>query len=103
MLKFVLTTLVIVFALSLEANAQSKPLKGPAYKNASPSEKYKGSSAVLVRDNQSKPKGPEAKNQKQWDIDRSDYQAIKIDELKGKNTKGLKGPAYKNYKPEVNN
>jgi len=25
------------------------------------------------------------------------------DELKGKNTKGLKGPAYKNYKPEVNN
>lgn len=103
MIKAATTTLILSLALCFGAMAQNKPLKGPAYKNAAPSEKYKGSSTLLVRGKAPKLKGPEAKNQKPWEIDKSDYQVVRLDQLKGKNTKGLKGPAYKNYKPEVNN
>ena len=103
MLKAALTTLILVVALSYGASAQSQPLKGPAYKNASPAEKYHGSSAWLVRGELPKPKGPKAKNQKPWDIDKSAFEVVRLDQLKGKNTKGLKGPAYKNYKPEAIN
>ena len=103
MLKAATTTLILGLAICFSANAQSKSLKGPAYKNASPTEKYKGSSTLLVNGKAAKAKGPEAKNQKPWDIDKSEFEVVRLDELKGKNTKGLKGPAYKNYKPEVNN
>lgn len=103
MLKTARITLILGLMISFGAMAQDKPLKGPAYKNAAPSEKYKGGSTLLIRGNTPKPKGPKAKNQKPWEIDKSEYKVVRLDELKGKNTKGLKGPAYKNYKPEKNN
>lgn len=78
-------------------------MKGPAYKNASPSEKYSGSDALLVKKESKQLKGPQAKNQKPWQTDKSDYQLVRFDEMTGKNSKGLKGPAYKNYKPKANN
>lgn len=104
MVKSIVTTLVLGLAISFSAAAQNSGLKGPAYKNASPSEKYSGSDKILVKGkNAKKLQGPEAKNQKPGSADRSEYTVVRLDDLNGKNTKGLKGPAYKNYKPEVSN
>lgn len=122
---FTVLALGVVFA----GLAQNK--KGPAYKNAKASEKYAGTSTVLINENPSQFQGPEFKN-----FDRNKYEIVIIDsensnqpdenlvasidsviysadgkkekiiyrkldteDLKGKNTLGLKGPAYKNYKP----
>lgn len=93
-------TIATVFSigLSLPALAQEKPPKGPAYKNAHTSEKYAATGQLSVRDEDAKQmKGPRAKNQRPG---ASQAEVIDLDKLTGKNTKGLKGPAYKNYKPK---
>ena len=97
--------LAIAMALSLgltvQAMAQKKQLKGPAYKNAHPSEKYAGTDELLVRGQQAQHiKGPAAKNRKAWETDKSEHRVVELDKLGGKNTKGLKGPAYKNNRPK---
>jgi hypothetical protein len=125
---------ILISALSLlvafSGFAQTKPLKGPKYKNAKPSEKYDGNSSVLMKENPNQFQGPEYKNFNPNNyeievldsnkIEKSDvnlvvstenkvyeteetkeviiYRRIDTKDMKGKNTKGLKGPAYKNYK-----
>lgn len=107
--------LAVGILLSLGTTAQSKK-KGPAYKNASISEKYQGTSQVIVRTDPTELQGPKAKNHKPSDNDYSgvvytaslsdsNYTAdkkFKVIDLKSSKTKydkGLKGPRFKNYKP----
>lgn len=90
---------VFSIGFSLQAFAQEKALKGPAYKNAHPSEKYGTNDQLLVRAEDAKQvKGPKAKNQRPV-VREAEAEVIDLDKLNGKNTKELKGPAYKNYKP----
>lgn len=104
MIKVAVTTLVLGLALTLNANAQTAQLQGPAYKNAKPTEKYSGSDKLLVKGRNAKRlQGPEAKNRRPGKGDKSEYTVVRLDKLNGKNTKGLQGPAYKNYKPKANN
>lgn len=94
---------VFFLGVSLQAMAQEKPLKGPAYKNAHPSEKYAVNDQLLVRADDAKlAKGPKAKNRRPG-VGQTEAEVIELDKLNGKNTKGLKGPAYKNYKPSKAN
>lgn len=101
MKRILAIAMVFSFGLTVQAMAQKKDLKGPAYKNAHPSEKYAGNDELLVRGRQAqRVKGPAAKNRKAWETDKSEYREAELDKFAGKNTKGLKGPAYKNYRPK---
>ncbi len=122
MKKLILTT-AVSFIIITAGFAQTKELTGPKYKNAKPSEKYKGSSSLLIREKPNKFQGPQFKNfnprkyvkierrnidlldsieKKTYETEKKEiiiYRRVETSEMKGKNTKGLKGPAYKNYKP----
>ena len=119
-------SLAVVFAGLAQNN-----LKGPKYKNAKVSEKFKGTSTVLIKEDPRQFQGPTYKNLDKGDYEieiidgnktpqKSDadlivssknviyttdegtekiiYRRVETKDMKGKNTKGLKGPAYKNYK-----
>ncbi len=111
--------------------ANGNNLTGPKYKNAHPSDKYDGTSEVLMRENPRQFQAAEFKNVDTWKFekeiiepgnkfqapaedlmasndpnflaeeDNSEkiiYKRVDINEVEGINKKGLKGPAYKNYK-----
>ncbi len=113
MKKIITTTLTLAIALfALNVSAQ---LKGPAYKNASISEKYQGTSEVKVANEPSAVKGPVAKNNRfaafeedktsvvtaSADSDtaaKKNYKVVNLQSTETKYDKGLKGPKFKNYK-----
>lgn len=127
--KVILISALTLF-VAFSGFAQTKPLKGPKFKNAKPSEKYDGNSSVLMKENPNQIQGPAYKNfnPRNYEIEVLDsnkikktdvdlvvstenkiyeteetkeviiYKRIETKDMKGKNTKGLKGPAYKNYK-----
>jgi hypothetical protein len=121
MRRILLATLMIA-AVAFAAEAQSNKLKGPKYKNASPEVKYKGQSTIWVAENAGDLQGPEYKNyNKKNDVFTSEtgtmtasikgdvvlpenvegskvYAPLNLKDNKGINTKGLKGPRYKNYR-----
>ena len=103
MLRVLITTIILGVAVAAPSMAQttdttSKHLQGPAFKNAHPSVKYSGKKVISVKgDKAKKLKGPEAKNFKPWKVDKSKFEMVRLDHLNGINSKGLKGPAYKNY------
>jgi len=127
--SILISALFLVIAYS--GFAQTKDSQGPNYKNAKISEKYKGNSSVLTREDPNQLKGPEHKNFNPLDYEmeildskkpvakpdvdlvastdikiykaeegkeKIIYRRVETKDMKGKNTKGLKGPAYKNYK-----
>ena len=115
MKNLITATLVIAITLfSVDAMAQ---LKGPAYKNASVKEKYQGDSKVIMENNPTELKGPEAKNQKFGSLDKTEpvvtaslndsnvmvsqnkYKVVDVKASESKFDKGLKGPKFKNYRP----
>ena len=111
MKRSIITSLVLAIAFSFGAMAQ----KGPAYKNAKPSEKYDGTSVVKLRVDPNSVKGHEAKNQRFADfkepktvmtasLDSNEiasekkYKEVDVKSSDSKYTKGLKGPKFKNYR-----
>ncbi|MBV6643779.1 MAG: hypothetical protein KI791_23875 [Cyclobacteriaceae bacterium] len=112
MKKIITTTLTI--AIALFAFNVSAQLKGPAYKNASISEKYQGTSEVKVANEPSAIKGPVAKNNRfaAFEEDKpvvtasadgntaakKNYKVVDLQASETKYDKGLKGPKFKNYK-----
>lgn len=100
-MKRILGLFIVLGTISYSAAAQQRELKGPAYKNAHPAQKYAGTDVLLVKKNGAEQlKGPRAKNTAYWETERSDFTQVELDQLDGKNTKGLTGPAYKNYRPK---
>ncbi len=123
---------IIIAALSLAVvfTGFAQNEKGPAYKNAKPSEKYKGNSSVLIKEDARQFQGPEYKNfnRNSYEVEIIDnnnvdqpkddlivssknviyatdegtekiiFRRVETKDMKGKNSLGLKGPAYKNYK-----
>jgi hypothetical protein len=132
MRKSIAVTALLALSIVFTGFAQSDDLKGPKYKNAKPSVKYKGNKSFLIKENPNQFQGPEYKNynpanyekeiigsedSSNADVDmivstenkiyKSEdekgkekiiYKRINTKNMKGKNTSGLKGPAYKNYK-----
>ena len=123
-----ITTLALSIVFS--GFAQTNDLKGPKYKNAKPSVKYKGNDSLIMKDNPNQFQGPEYKNfnplnyekeiigsedlqkpnvdmivstenkiyKSEEEKEKIIYKRVHTKDMKGKNTKGLKGPAYKNHK-----
>ncbi|MFY0626567.1 MAG: hypothetical protein JXR07_09740 [Reichenbachiella sp.] len=130
-MKKIVLMLAMSLAIVFSGISQSKNLKGPQYKNAKPSVKYKGNTTILVRENPNQFKGPELKNlnsrnyekvviepeqivvptsdlivssqnkiyEKEEEKEKIIYRRVRTKDMKGKNSKGLKGPAYKNHRP----
>lgn len=130
-MKKVISILAISLVVVFSGVSQNKDLKGPRYKNAKPSEKYKGQTSILIKQNPTQFSGPEFKNFKSKNYEKeikdfrniqlppSDlivssenklysqkveketiiYRRVRTKDMKGINSKGLKGPAYKNRKP----
>ncbi len=100
---------IILTAFTLVAFSAQAQTKGPKYKNAAPSEKYDGKKTVWLAENPSELKGPAKKNYKpgkavyaESATEQADgkvvFASIDINERKGINDLGLKGPRYKNKK-----
>jgi hypothetical protein len=120
--------LLTIIALSLIILSGYGQSKGPKYKNSKIADKYKGNNTILIYEDPTQFKGPKKKNFKssEYQIEVIDvkeiqlpninitdsienknysyenekiiFRRVKTKDMKGKNTKGLKGPAYKNYK-----
>tara|TARA_B100000989_G_scaffold225117_1_gene172421 strand:- start:63 stop:410 length:348 start_codon:yes stop_codon:yes gene_type:complete len=113
MKKIATTTLALAITFfAFNAMAQ---LKGPAYKNASISEKYQGTSEVKVANEPAAIKGPVAKNNRfaAFDEDKAvvvtaaadgntaakkNYKVVDLKSSETKYDKGLKGPKFKNHR-----
>ncbi|MEQ8338103.1 MAG: hypothetical protein RIA62_12195 [Cyclobacteriaceae bacterium] len=112
MKKIATTTLALTITFfAFNAMAQ---LKGPAYKNASISEKYQGTSEVKVANEPSAVKGPVAKNNRFAAFEsetpvvtasadsntaaKKNYKVVNLKSAETKYDKGLKGPKFKNHR-----
>ena len=129
-MKKLITIAALSVAMITTGFAQSN-LKGPQYKNAQPSEKFKGTSELLIRENPRQFQAAEYKNlntrnyekeileseiefltpsedlmvsinasfiTEEETTEKIVYRRVDLADSEGINKKGLKGPAYKNFK-----
>ncbi|MEQ8473611.1 MAG: hypothetical protein RIC35_20605 [Marinoscillum sp.] len=89
--------IALAFCLAFAVEAQSKDLKGPAYKNRKPWKDPKATSTVTFKKGESL-KGPVAKNSRP--LERKQGELVAIDLT---TTEKPMGPAYKNRKPWSDN